>query len=168
MKIIWLCNCPSDISAGVPCPMPMRLPCVCVCVCARVCVRVCVWRGECQQACEGDRKVGSGTYNPDPSCSRPPRSAASLSISPGLWSPLPASLLGEVTASQRGGSTSLQLQPQVCPTLFLHPARSGVPSLLPHTQSSTPGSCGSSPTDAGPGPWKAGGYLVWQRLCRYH
>ena len=92
--------------------------CVCVCVC--VCVCMCVEGSVSRLA----RETGEWAWAPvtwTPPVLGHQGQQHPFPISPGLWSPLPASLLGVVTASQRGGSTSLQLQSQVCPTLFLHP-----------------------------------------------
>ena len=135
--------------------------CVCVCVC--VCVYVC--RGEHQQACKGDRRVGLGTCNLDPSRSRPPRSAASLSHqSWALVTPPCLPPWGGHSLSKRGEHITAAPVPGLPHTVpsphpTTRPPLLRSTSLLPHTQSSTPGSCGRSPTDAGPHHWKAGSYL---------
>ena len=151
----------SLLASPTLCPRDCRV-CVCVCVCARACV--CVCRGERQQACEGDRRVGSGTCNLDPSRSQPSRSAASLSHQPwALVTPPCLPPWGGHSLPKRGEHIAAAPVPGLPHTVPSHPPNprpcSGAHSLLPHTQSSMPGSCGRSPTDAGPHCWKAGSYL---------
>lgn len=135
----------AQVISPLACPAPCPRGC-------RACVSVCVWRGERQQACEGDRRVGSGTCHPDPPVLGHQGQQHPSPISPELWSPLSASLLGVVTASQRGGCTSLQLPSQVCPTPC---------SLTPPTQEH-PHSCltpNHQRSEAGEGPPRMQGLI---------
>ena len=107
--------------------------CVCVCVCVRARVCVCVEGSVSRLAREtGEWAQAPVTWTPPVLSHQGQQHPFPISL--GLSSPLPASLLGVVTASQRGGSTSLQLQSQVCPTLFLHTPPTPAPAQE-HTHS---------------------------------